>query len=415
MQFEQGANPSRVKAGNQAAILKTIYLCGPIKRSEVARRLGLTLPTITTNINSMMARGIVRETGSERSITHFAGRKAHLVDIVPESRHFAGVEIQGMRRTVCLLDYRGKVLYQKEHTGEEREYGKNIALTCGMVDRALSACGLRPEDIAGIGVCLPGLVDTQQGVLEVRPSYSWTHKNIRADMASRMNYPGPIYVENNACARAYGAQLFRREDLGDAQTFAYLFINVGIACPLVLNTASVFGSVVGAGEVGHMVMERGGPRCNCGNQGCLETMIGYDAIEQSICHLITPAAAPALYRLLNGNPGNINMEYILQAFEAGDTVAQMVMGRAVHYLALAVKNAICLLDPETVVLYGELFEHQSLRDALGTELLHYSLSTPVTFSSFNAKLNALGPATTAITYFFDNGGDNSGRPGHLGR
>ena len=120
MQFEQGANPSRVKAGNQAAILKTIYLCGPIKRSEVARRLGLTLPTITTNINSMMARGIVRETGSERSITHFAGRKAHLVDIVPESRHFAGVEIQGMRRTVCLLDYRGKVLYKKENTGEER-------------------------------------------------------------------------------------------------------------------------------------------------------------------------------------------------------------------------------------------------------------------------------------------------------
>lgn len=353
MQFEQGANPSRVKAGNQAAILKTIYLCGPIKRSEVARRLGLTLPTITTNINSMMARGIVRETGSERSITHFAGRKAHLVDIVPESRHFAGVEIQGMRRTVCLLDYRGKVLYQKEHTGEEREYGKNIALTCGMVDRALSACGLRPEDIAGIGVCLPGLVDTQQGVLEVRPSYSWTHKNIRADMASRMNYPGPIYVENNACARAYGAQLFRREDLGDAQTFAYLFLNQGIACPLVLNTAIDFGSVVGAGEVGHMVMVPNGEPCSCGNRGCLEAYASDTAVLRSCAQAIERGEALVLRRLRGEGP--LSMEQVLAAQEAGEEAVAQIVGQAVHILGVAVANINNFACPSLMLIEGRLF------------------------------------------------------------
>lgn len=353
MQFEQGANPSRVKAGNQAAILKTIYLCGPIKRSEVARRLGLTLPTITTNINSMMARGIVRETGSERSITHFAGRKAHLVDIVPESRHFAGVEIQGMRRTVCLLDYRGKVLYQKEHTGEEREYGKNIALTCGMVDRALSACGLRPEEIAGIGVCLPGLVDTQQGVLEVRPSYSWTRKNIRADMASRMNYPGPIYVENNACARAYGAQLFRREDLGDAQTFAYLFLNQGIACPLVLNTAIDFGSVVGAGEVGHMVMVPNGEPCSCGNRGCLEAYASDTAVLRSCAQAIERGEAPILRRLRGEGP--LSMEQVLAAQEAGEEAVAQIVGQAVRILGVAVANINNFACPSLMLIEGRLF------------------------------------------------------------
>ena len=342
-----------MKAGNQAAILKTIYLCGPIKRSEVARRLGLTLPTITTNINSMMARGIVRETGSERSITHFAGRKAHLVDIVPESRHFAGVEIQGMRRTVCLLDYRGKVLYQKEHTGEEREYGKNIALTCGMVDRALSACGLRPEEIAGIGVCLPGLVDTQQGVLEVRPSYSWTHKNIRADMASRMNYPGPIYVENNACARAYGAQLFRREDLGDAQTFAYLFLNQGIACPLVLNTAIDFGSVVGAGEVGHMVMVPNGEPCSCGNRGCLEAYASDTAVLRSCAQAIERGEAPILRRLRGEGP--LSMEQVLAAQEAGEEAVAQIVGQAVHILGVAVANINNFACPSLMLIEGRLF------------------------------------------------------------
>ena len=249
MQFEQGTNPARVKAANQSAILKTIYHCGPIKRSEIAGRLGLTLPTITTNVNSMMARGIVRETGSEPSSTRFAGRKAHLVDIVPGSRHFVGLEIQGARRAVCLLDYRGRALYARESLGEQRDYDRNMDLACEMIGRALSACGLGLESIAGIGACLPGLVDTRRGVLEVRPSYSWTHKDIRGDIAARIGYPGPIHVENNACARAYGAQLFRREALGEAQTFAYLFLSQGIACPLVLNTAIDFGSVVGAGEV----------------------------------------------------------------------------------------------------------------------------------------------------------------------
>ena len=353
MRFEQGANPTRVKAGNQAAILKTIYHCGPIKRSEIARRLELTLPTITTNVNSMMARGIVRETGSVPSSARFAGRKAHLVDIVPESRHFAGVEIQGLRRAVCLLDYRGRVLYQEEHAGEEREYEKNIALACGMVERAVSACGLRPEDIDGIGVCLPGLVDTRRGVLEVRPSYSWTHKNIREDIAGRLDYLGPVHVENNACARAYGAQLFRREALGDAQTFAYLFLNQGIACPLVLNTATDFGSVVGAGEVGHMVMVPRGEPCSCGNRGCLEAYASDTAVLRSCAQAIERGEAPVLGRLRGGEP--LSMEQVLTAQAAGEEPVVRIVEQAVHILGVAVANINNFACPSLMLIEGRLF------------------------------------------------------------
>ena len=60
MPFEQGANLPRVKVSNQSAILRTIYHNGPIKRAEIAQRLGLTLPTITTNVNTMIAAGSVR-------------------------------------------------------------------------------------------------------------------------------------------------------------------------------------------------------------------------------------------------------------------------------------------------------------------------------------------------------------------
>ena len=365
MQFEQGSNSMRVKAANQAAILKAIYHCGPIKRSEIARRLELTLPTITTNVNGMMARGIVREIGASPADAPFVGRRAHLVDIVPESRRFLGMEIMGARRAVCLLDYRGRALYTCEDRVDCRDYGRNMELARDMALRALEACSLRLEDVAGIGVCIPGLVDRGRGTLEeLRPSLNWSKKDVRGDMAALLGYGGPVSVENNACARAYGAQLFRREALGDAQTFAYLFINVGIACPLVLNTASDFGSVVGAGEVGYMVMDPDGPPCDGGGRGSLECYSSDAAVLRRCAEVMDAGGAPVLRRLCAG--AEPTMEALLEAQGAGDPDAEEIVEQAVRMLGLAVANINNFACPSRMLIEGKLFCRQENREKLLT-------------------------------------------------
>lgn len=361
-QTEQGANLARVKAANQAAILKTIYHHGPIKRAEIAQRLGLTLPTITTNVSAMIGRGIVREAGTVQPGERIVGRKAHPVDIVPESRRFIGLEIQGTRRTLCLLDYRGRALYTRADDEYCPDYGRNLELARDMVFQALGACGLRMEDIAGLGVCMPGLVDPQQGVLETRPSLSWSNKDVRKDMAALTGCAGPVSVENNACARAYGAQLFQRAALGDAQTFAYLFINVGIACPLVLNTASVFGSVVGAGEVGHMIMEQNGLRCSCGNRGCLEAYSSDWAVLRRCREVLAAGRAPLLREICGGAPPA--MEHLLEAQEAGDPDAAEIAEKAIQVLGVAVANINNFACPDRMLIEGKLFFRQENRDRL---------------------------------------------------
>lgn len=363
MQFEQGANSLRVKAANQAAILKTIYRCGPVKRSEIARRLELTLPTITTSVNGMMARGIVRETGSALPDERFVGRRAHLVDIVPDSRRFIGLEIQGFRRTVCLLDYRGRALYTREDREDCRDYGRNLELAGEMVARALEACRIGLEDVAGMGVCIPGLVDRRRGLLEeLRPSLNWSRRDVRGDVAALTGYAGPISVDNNACARAYGAQLFRREELGDAQTFAYLFINVGIACPLVLNTSGDFGSVVGAGEVGYMVMDPDGPPCDGGGRGSLECYSSDAAVLRRCAEVMAAGGGPVLRRLCGG--GAPTMEALLEAQAAGDPDAEEIVDRAVRMLGLAVANINNFACPSRMLIEGGLFCRQENRDRL---------------------------------------------------
>ncbi len=408
-----GINMLDVKKSNRSSIIKLIHATNGISRKEIAAALSLTPAAITLITNDLLQEGLILETFPTQAARR-RGRKEVILELNRSCYASIGIYISHHKFDVICIDLQNEILFETTVYIDDcrKESQAILEKIAGILRQSLTNYDVcRKHTLLGIGICVHGIVDTERGISIT--SYGIWEDNTDATSYLELEFQVPVCLTNNICALAHGEAFLSNKNTPSDMLF--IKYGPGVGAARIISNRSFRLSDYKAIELGHLIMEANGAPCVCGNQGCLETMIGYDAIEQSIRHLITPAAAPALYRLLNGNPGNINMEYILQAFEAGDTVAQMVMGRAVHYLALAVKNAICLLDPETVVLYGELFEHQSLRDALGTELLHYSLSTPVTFSSFNAKLNALGPATTAITYFFDNGGDNSGRPGHFGR
>ena len=363
MQFEQGNNLPRVRSTNQSSILRMVYHCAPITRADIARRLDLTLPTITTNIASMIAAGMVRELDSTQPADRRHGRRSHLLDIVPEARRFVGVEMRGSESAVCLTDYRGQMLGSRAAPAPSRGYEDNLDMTCELVRGLLDGCGLTFDQVDGLGFCVPGLVDSQTGMLRVRPSYNWYDKPILRDVSRRLGFSGPISVENNACARAYGASLFQRELLNNAPTFAYLFIHAGIACPLILNSANSFGSIVGAGEVGHMVMEPNGPQCTCGNHGCLEAISSNRAIIGRCMDALARGGAPIL-RSLCRKGDEPSMAQILEAQQAGDADVYLIVERAVYTLGLAIANIDNFTCPHAMLIEGELFRSQDNRRML---------------------------------------------------
>lgn len=363
MQFEKGNNLARVKAANQSSILRMVYHRGPITRSEISAQLGLTLPTITTNINAMIAEGLVGELEPSAPPDRRNGRKSHLLDIVPDARLFAGVEMRGFESSVCVTDYRGRVLGKRRTDAPSRDYEENMDVACAMLLDLLSECRLTPDAIQGVGFCVPGLVDTRAGVLKVRPSYNWFDRNILRDAGRRFGFAGPITVENNACARAYSASLFRRELLRDVPTFGYLFISTGIACPLIMNTSTAFGSIVGAGEVGHMVMKPNGPRCSCGNHGCLEAVSSNEAITARCMDALARGGAPIL-RSLCPKGAAPTMAQILQAQQAGDPEIYLIVEHAVDTLGVAIANIVNFTAPHTLLIDGELFRDEANRHQL---------------------------------------------------
>lgn len=361
MEFGTGRQPFRRRAGSQAAILRAIYHFGPVKRSQISDYLGLTMPTITTNVNDMMARGIVRETGLAAP-QGSSGRRARPVDIVPDSRHFIGVEMQGSRWAVCLVDFRGNPLFVDHGDSPHQGYDENMQSVCRMIRRAASACKLPLDQIAGIGICTPGLVNRTDGILDMRVGLDWAGRNIRRDVARLTGYTGPVSVENNACARAYGVQVFQRELLTGGRSFAYLFISDGIACPLVPVTDDFVGSVVGMGELGHTIMDPQGPLCRCGNRGCLEAYSSDWAVLSRCTQALEAGKAPVLRRLCGGS--RPSMDAILQAQAAGDSDVRQIVREAIYMLGLAAVNVSNFAGPSLMNIDGKLFQSEENRAEL---------------------------------------------------
>ncbi len=386
-------------AASRSAILKTIYYRGPIKRSDIAKQLALTMPTITTNVNHMISSGLVKEEDKLDPSANSLGRKARPVSIVAEARHFVGIEMRGFQRIISVQDFLGRTLYCKKDSTPHPSYEENLRLSCDLLYEALDACGFTLDDITGIGFCVPGVVNSAEGRLDTLPSYGWRDKAVRADVASMTGYSGPISVENNACARAYGLRLLQKDLLMDVHNFTYFFISRGIACPLFLDTGNVVGSVVGAGEVGHMIMQPDGLLCSCGNRGCLEAYSSDVAVIARCKEALQQGKAPFLQQLCPD--GELSMHDIIAAQSAGDEDVHKIAQEAVYRIGIAVANVVNFASSRIMFIDGLLFGVQENRDQL-LNVIHTNLcnalhsDTEFRFVEPNDYSGASGAAALAI-------------------
>lgn len=399
MRLIQTSGVSGSVAASRSAILKTIYYRGPIKRSDIAKQLALTMPTITTNINHMIASGLVKEENKLDSSANSLGRKARPVSIIAEARHFVGIEMRGFQRIISVQDFLGRTLYCKKDGTPHPSYEENLKLSCDLLYEALDACGFSLNDITGIGFCVPGVVNSAEGRLDTLPSYGWRDKAVRADVASMTGYSGPISVENNACARAYGLRLLQKDLLMDVHNFTYFFISRGIACPLFLDTGNVVGSVVGAGEVGHMIMQPDGLLCSCGNRGCLEAYSSDVAVITRCKEALQQGKAPLLQRFCpDGEP---SMHDIIAAQSAGDEDVRKIAQEAVYRIGIAVANVVNFASSRIMFIDGVLFGVPENRELL-LNVIHTNLcnalhsDTEFRFVEPNDYSGANGAAALAI-------------------
>lgn len=362
MQIQQGDNLARAKVNNQNAMRKIIYHYGPITRREISQRLNLTLPTITTNVNNMIKNGLIKETDCSDTSSGTLGRKSYPIDVVADAHYFIGLEMRGSLRRLCVTDYRGNVYYEAKDDTSYQEYEATVQATADIITKCLRAQPVSLEKIVGIGIGVPGLVDTETGILRIHPGYSWQNRNVVKDIARLIDFQVPLTLSNNTYVRALGLQLFQRKTLNNIPSFAYLFISTGIACPMIINNASASLSNLGAGEVGHIVVQPNGRKCRCGNAGCLEAYSGDFSVIERCEKRMREGKTPILFSLCQGERPTI--EQIAQAQRLGETGIQDIIEEALFYLGLAIANFDNILRPHTIFIDGILFLNEQNRDLL---------------------------------------------------
>lgn len=403
MQVLQGKNLLRIKETNQSAILRMIYYYGPISRSDIAQKLELTLPTITTNINRMLKEGLIKETFIRGKAPNSSGRRAHPLYVNQEACYFGGVELKSTNWSVCVTDFCGKTLASAEGVCTDGDYDNFIWQIGREFTACLSKSGKKPEDLCGIGISLPGLVDREKGILKINSRYRWIGREVCSDFARLTGYQGRITLENNAIARGLSAQLFNWDEVENGKSFAYLVVSAGIACPLFLNTSSYRGSVVDAGEAGHMVLDPHGRPCVCGNHGCLEAYASEYAIIND-CKKEMEQGRAGILKEISADGRELAIADIVQAQEAGDGDVCRIVEEAIYMLGVAATNIINFAGPDIMLIDCQLFKNESNRQLFldhtqgrRSDAVQYKyFKTTISFVDSDRFIGALGAAAVAI-------------------
>jgi glucokinase len=207
-------------------------------------------------------------------------------------------------------------------------------------------------DLAAVGVAVPGVVDPDSARVVVTPNMSLTGVAIGAHLEGRFHLP--VAVGNDGNLGTLGETWLG--SARDARSALGIWVGTGIGAGLVQRGKLWRGARESAGEIGHIVMQIGGPECGCGNRGCLEALASRTAIERDIRAALAAGRTSVLTELTGGNLSVIRSGAIRRAIQAGDVLVCEILRHAGEVLGHACLTVRHLIDPAVIVLGGGVVE-----------------------------------------------------------
>jgi predicted NBD/HSP70 family sugar kinase len=328
----KGTNQEYGRPYNRRLVLDTIRLLAPVARGEIAKRVGLTVQTVSTIIRELELQGFVR---GMRETPKGRGLPPTFLNINPDGGYAIGVHVTPVGLKAALINLSGGVIGERERALPQaspdrafREIEKLVA----------SLRKLRPRGrMLGIGLALPGPFDVES-MSFVGPTTleGWKGVPIRDRLAKLTGLPA--FIEADLAAAALGERLYGAGR--DLREFYYLYFGVGLGGCLVREGAPVRGAFGNAGEIGHVPLVPNGEPCPCGNRGCLERYLSLEAMERR-------SAAIGMDRWI---------------------------AEAAPLLRSAIVTIENLFDPETIILGGSAEDSLLARLIAAAEPLAHSVS-----------------------------------------
>ncbi len=266
-----------------------------------------------------------------------------------------GVDLGGTKTHAAAVDEKGLVRGDaRAKTRAEEGPEAVIARIAELSRSAAEAAGARLSDIRAVCVGVPGGTDAQTGLVDKAPNLGWEDVPLGRLLGEALGGT-PVFLDNDVRVavlgeHAYGVGRGTRTMLG-------VFVGTGIGGGLVIDGKLHLGARGAAGEVGHIPVETGGPRCSCGRRGCIEALASRTAMERQVRALIARGEKSRVLKLMKEEKREtLTSSVIERALADGDRVMEKVLARAQKRLGRLIGGLCNLLDPEVVVIGGGVAE-----------------------------------------------------------
>lgn len=322
---------SALREANSARLLNAVRQYGSITQVELADATGLSPATVSTIVKQLLAVGSVETRTTTRS-----GRRAQLVTIAHRSGLLVGVHV-GMRALQIAVSDSGFALLANQTLPLPSDHRLDTTLdrTALLTVELIEGLGSSTSEILGIGIGLPAPIDPQAGTIrDAGLMKGWADVNIAELVSARLNTPVAVDNDANLCALGearFGAARGYRDVL-------YVHASYGTGGAVIIDGEIHRGPRGTAGEIGHMLMDPQGPICRCGSRGCLDTLVGAQALIDS----------------LRISRGPLSLSDLLEFAADGDPGCRQVVADAGGAIGVAAANLAVAFNPEIVVVGGEL-------------------------------------------------------------
>lgn len=368
------ANTQQGQSSVRSRIYRTLYESDSFcSRQTLAQKCGVSLPTLYQNLKELMDEGLVCYSGKEQST---GGRRAQGLDIVPDARFSVGISVNEKMLRMVAADLRmNELSYRTVPFNVQGCLDGSEPKISAHLEEFLISSALDRSRLLGVCVTVPGLVSEDHSTIFLAPTMDL--KNV--PMAGLLgDIPYPVFVDNDGSASGHAECFVRR----GTWNMAYLSLENGVGGAVLIGGDPYSGDHFRSGEFGHICVEPGGLRCNCGRSGCLEPYCSARRIEQTF---------------------GVSIEAFFQGVQDHNPDYEALLYDMLRHLATAINSIRMTLDCD-VVIGGYVSEY--LVPYL-PELRRYVLAgNPfeenadfVQFSSLRRHITPLGAALYYIREF----------------
>jgi len=330
---------SLLKRINRMALVRQVKAEPGLSRVELAHRTGLTKATVGLLAQELIGEGWLCE--SAPASGQGVGRPRVPLALDPHRMGLLGAEVGVDYLNAVACNLQGELLWSRRIPYRPEGVARTVRRLAALVSGAHAELRAQGRRRLGLGVGVPGAVDVRSGMLRFAPNLGWHDVDLARQLETALRRAGcggvPLTVLNEANAAALSEYVFGAEP--HTAPLVYLSMGIGLGAGVVLRDRLYLGDDGLAGEVGHTILQPGGPRCACGRHGCAEAFVSQRAVSRHV----TGRDAPILA-----------MDVLAQRVARKDPAAMRGAKRAGEYLGVLLQNIRNTFNPGVVVLGGPL-------------------------------------------------------------